>query len=333
MTWNVEEFVNNTLSRSAQAMPPGPEAGARHVAILMALHNGAATVDAQLASFQAQTHRDWSLIVSDDGSTDDGTNRINKFATRIGRPVAMHAGPRMGFAQNFLHLLCAAGPVVPFAALSDQDDVWLPGKLARATEQLAALGDDKPGLYAGRTVICDSDLRPLRPSPLFELPPGFANALVQNIGGGNTMVLNRAALDLAQNTARHANGIVAHDWWLYQLVTGAGGHVIYDPEPMVFYRQHSGNLIGANDTALASAIRLVQLFRGRFRRWNSANIRALISSAHWLTPEARKTLASFERARSGSAFARLCAVDEAGLYRQTRRGDAALKLAAFLRRI
>ena len=40
--------------------------------------------------------------------------------------------------------------------------------------------------------------------------------------------------------------VVAHDWWAYQLVSGAGGTVIYDPEPLVAYRQHSGNLIGGN---------------------------------------------------------------------------------------
>ena len=40
--------------------------------------------------------------------------------------------------------------------------------------------------------------------------------------------------------------MVAHDWWAYQLVSGAGGTVIYDPEPFVAYRQHAGNLIGGN---------------------------------------------------------------------------------------
>ena len=39
---------------------------------------------------------------------------------------------------------------------------------------------------------------------------------------------------------------IAHDWWIYLLVSGAGGTVIYDPEPTVRYRQHGGNLIGGN---------------------------------------------------------------------------------------
>jgi glycosyltransferase involved in cell wall biosynthesis len=333
MIWNVEEFVNQSMSGSARAKPSGKQAGTSHVAILMALHNGARNLDAQLSSLDEQIHDDWSLIVSDDNSTDDGPERIRRHAAGSEHPIALIKGPNLGFAQNFLHLIAAAGPNVPYCALSDQDDVWLPGKLSQALDQLASLPEGKPALYAGRTIICDAKLKPLRPSPLFALPPSFENALVQSIGGGNTMVLNRAALDLAQETARHASGVAAHDWWLYQIISGAGGHVIYDPRPMVLYRQHGGNLIGANDTILASAVRLCQVLRGRFRTWNTANAQALHAASHWLTPDARRTLDEFHRARGGTARSRLNAVRNAGLYRQTRRGNIALALAAMIDRI
>ena len=162
-------------------------------------------------------------------------------------------GPGQGFAQNFLALLRQAGPLVPYAAFCDQDDVWLRHKLARALAHLRTVPRGLPGLYAGRTMICDDDLKPLRASPLFKHPPRFENALVQSIGGGNTMVMNRAALDLLQDTAGQAKGIVSHDWWAYQLIAGAGGVVIYDRMPTVLYRQHSGNLVGASDSAFGGA--------------------------------------------------------------------------------
>ncbi len=44
---------------------------------------------------------------------------------------------------------------------------------------------------------------------------------MQSIAGGNTMVFNRATRDLLVRTA--AAKPVAHDWWLYQLVSGTGG--------------------------------------------------------------------------------------------------------------
>lgn len=326
-----EEIVNQDLVGAETARHE--EMPDDHIVILMALFDGADAVDHQLESYSAQSHGNWSLIVSDDGSTDSGPEQVRAFATNAGRDVTLLQGPRAGFACNFLHLLTAAGPHIPFAALSDQDDVWLPGKLARALQHLADVAPGQPALYAGRTVICDNDLRPLRRSPKFTLPPSFPNALVQSIGGGNTMVLNRAALDLAQETARHARGVVAHDWWLYQIVSGAGGRVIYDPEPMVLYRQHGSNLIGANDRALASVSRLAQLLGGRFRDWNTANLAALEASSHWLTPEARAILAQFRRTRDGPARDRLAALRAAGLYRQTAKGNLALKLAALLNRI
>jgi hypothetical protein len=39
--------------------------------------------------------------------------------------------------------------------------------------------------------------------------------------------------------------VASHDWWVYQLVKGAGGNVYYDPEPTILYRQHAGCLVGS----------------------------------------------------------------------------------------
>ena len=58
------------------------------------------------------------------------------------------------------------------------------------------------------------------------------------------MLFNAAAKGLFE--AAPGLEVVAHDWWAYQLVSGAGGAVVYDPEPMVGYRQHGRNLIGGN---------------------------------------------------------------------------------------
>ena len=333
MTWNAEQIVNQTLGRAEMRARAGPDIEGDHVAVLMGLFNGAANLQDQLISIARQTHGNWSLIVSDDGSTDCGPQLVRTFAEQTAQRVTPIDGPRRGFAQNFLHLLTAAGPVVPYAALSDQDDVWLPDKLDRALAMLRMVPSGRPALYAGRTVICDAKLRPLRLSPLFELPPGFLNALVQCIGGGNTMVLNRAALDLVQQTARHAVGIVSHDWWIYQIVSGSGGHVIYDAKPMVLYRQHGSNIIGANDSPLAGAKRVALVFSGRFRGWNTANIAALDASSHWLTPESRQILAKFRETRRGTPFSRLQALQRSGVYRQSKRGNLALSLGTLLGKV
>jgi glycosyltransferase involved in cell wall biosynthesis len=299
------------------------------VTILLALRNGARYLRDQLESFAAQEGVDWRLVVADDGSTDSGPRIVAEFAaSHAGTQIAMHPGPRAGLAANFLHLLNLAGPDVPHAALSDQDDVWLPEKLARATAQLGECAPGRPAIFCSRTVICDADLAPLGLSPRFTRPPSFRNALIQNIAGGNTMVLNRAALDLAQAASAEAGQVVVHDWWLYQLVTGAGGTVIYDDAPTLLYRQHGGNQIGANTSFQARLRRARMVAGGILRRWNDTNIAALRASAHRLTPENRALLEGFAESRSARLPRRMRNLSWLGLYRQTRGGNASYWCAA-----
>lgn len=330
MTRNLKEFVNHKAVLDTRRDFVGLE----HVSILLAHYNGAALLSDQLESLASQTHRDWSLIISDDGSSDGWLSVARDFAASYpDRQTLLSNGPRRGFAQNFLSLVEFAGPTVPFAAYCDQDDVWLPDKLERAIKALRSIPSGQPALYCGRTMVCDRALRPIGPSPLFRRAPDFANALVQNIGGGNTMVLNRPALDLLQDTRHHAGAIVSHDWWTYQLIAGAGGKVIYDPEPTLLYRQHPGNMIGANASFPARLSRLRRMLTGEFRGWNDANCSALRRAAHWLTPEARVTLDCFQSSRNGKFGARLRALHDAGIYRQTTRGQIALWIAAALKKL
>lgn len=305
------------------------------VAILLAVYNGATYLDAQLSSYLGQQHRDWSLIVSDDGSLDPSSWILTAFATR--HPdiaVWLRPGPRAGFARNFLSLVQAAGPDAPFAALSDQDDVWLPDKLARAISALRRLPQAVPALYCSASLICDAGLRVSGRSHPLRWPTGFANALVQNIAAGNTIVLNRAGLDLVQAAAAEVTGpLFAHDWWIYQLITGAGGLVVHDEHPGVLYRQHGNNQIGANAGLRARLIRLRQLFCGSLRRWNDQNIAALQASRHRLTPVNRARLDSFAQARRSAWPRRLWLMRQSGVYRQGRAAQVSLWAAALVGRL
>ena len=317
--------------------PETPLPGARGV-ILMGLFNGAAHLGAQLASFADQTGANWSLVVGDDGSTDAGPAILGAFADEMGlagREVRLVAGPGQGATLNFLSLLAAA-PDADWLALSDQDDVWLPEHLETGLAALAAVPDGRPALYGACSWICDEDLGRRRKSPVFQRPPGFRNALVQSIAGGNTMLLNRAGADLARAAAREAlaaGGPATHDWWLYQLIAGAGGHVIRDELPTILYRQHGGNLFGTNRGAAAVLRRLAHVLRGDLARWVDANIAALTASAHRLTRENRAILTDFATLRGLGLFARLRGFARAGLHRQGRVGQALLWLALTMKKL
>ena len=139
---------------------------------------------------------------------------------------------------------------------------------------------------------------PLGYSRVFRRPPSFRNALVQSLAGGNTMVLNRKAFELVQRSLARGR-CVAHDWWTYQIVTGAGGRMLYSERPDTLYRQHAGNNVGSNMGLGAAIARIGFVLRGRFREWNEVNLETLERCRDLLSPQALKALDCFLRARAG----------------------------------
>ena len=311
------------------------------LALALATRDGAGWLGAQLDSIAAQTLPPDLVLAGDDGSTDATPDILDAFgAAHPALGLTRVPGPRQGSAANFISLLARLPEGTRHAAFADQDDVWLPGKLARAVDRLAAegRGRDGPVLYCARVTICDDALRPRGATRLPARPMGFGNALAQNVASGNTIVLNAAATAIAREAAARivATGAwpVVHDWWLYQLVTGAGGRAVFDPEPQLMYRQHAGNLIGANAGVLARARRLRHLWVGTYRSWNETNLAALSAAEHLLTPRNAARLRAFRRARArkgvAAAPARLAALRGLGLYRQGRRGQTSLYAAALM---
>lgn len=302
------------------------------VTILLASYRGASFIQAQLDSIAGQTHRNWRLVVSDDGS-DDGTREIAAaFAER--RPsgqVRIIDGPRRGATQNFLHLLSAApGGMIAFC---DQDDVWFPDKLGRAVAVLSR--HEGPAHYAARTIITDAALVPIKESRHFRQPLGFRNALVQAIMAGNTSVFNAQATAILRRCApeAQARNIESHDWWAYQITSGTGAALIHDPRPALFYRQHARSVMGRNDTAAAMSQRIAMLLAGDYGGWLAANHAALDAVRSELLPENRQILDRFGTALRQQGPLAASSMARLGLYRQTGAGTAALFAAALLGRL
>ena len=305
---------------------------AAQVAILMCTKDGAAFLGQQLESIADQTHTNWRLFVSDDGSTDATREILKRFAATHRQPTTIRNGPGKGACANFLSLAIDPRIDADYFAFSDQDDIWHEDKIRRALTWLAAVPADVPGLYCGRTELMSVDKRSYGFSPVFTRPPAFRNALVQSLGGGNTMVFNRATKKLLELAG--TLDVVLHDWWLYQLVSAADGGVHYDPQPMLKYRQHPDNLIGSNLGWRARFVRLRMMLNGRFRDWNAMNIAALRRlPAQLMRTGNREVLELFAKARSASLLKRLDYLRQSGVYRQTLLGNIGLFVAAILRKI
>lgn len=305
------------------------------VTVLLAIRNGGTELEPQLDSYLDQTLKPACILASDDGSTDDSRAVFTRFAERAraaGVTCQLFDGPQRGPTANFLSLLARPGPDSTHVALSDQDDIWLPGKLEDAVARLSP-HTGTPTLVGTRSWEWDpdSDRRQLsRPVPE---PHDFRHALVQNYAGGNTMVLNRAGIDLVQSALPRIQDAAVHDWWLYQMVSGAGGTVLLGETPHILYRQHHRNQIGAN-TGLESKLRRFNaMLHGTYRSWNDLNVAALMATRDLLTPEARQILTRFAEARQGPLHKRLAMLHATGLHRKGHVNQATLWLAAMLGKI
>ena len=303
------------------------------VCIFMGTYNGEKYLAEQLLSIENQTHKNWRVILSDDGSVDTTLTIAKGFQEKWGSDrLEIRQGPQQGFSKNFLSLACDRGVNADYYAFSDQDDVWMADKLAKALVYFNQENNlNIPRLYCGRVKLVDQHLKPLGFSPLFVLPRSFRNALVQSIAGGNTMVFNQSVKKLLEKSG--LQNVVSHDWWLYQLVKGAGGVVYYDSEPSLLYRQHNGAVMGSNCSLKAKIERICYVLNGRFKKWNTINYEALMNIYHLLTKDNQDILTLYGRFRGGRFRDRVRLLEVCGLYRQTWQGTLSLWLATIINKI
>lgn len=213
--------------------------------VLLSTYQGGRYLLAFLDSLVAQTARDWFLSIRDDGSSDDSVEIVRRHSRLHGYEVRWHAssGTRLGYPETYFTLLQAATqPIVFFA---DQDDLWLPEKLAVMEPEVHAYGDT-PALVHTDLIVVDSNNRELAPSFL-DLERGrpprsdtLLGLLLMNYVTGAAAACNLALC----HAIRRPRVSVPHDWWA-ALTAVLLGRVRYLDIAPVRYRQHGGNAIGA----------------------------------------------------------------------------------------
>lgn len=232
-----------------------PDPALPRVAVLLATYNGASYLQAQLDSLRAQRDVAVRLHVRDDGSTDATCAILQQHAQTWPELADAAPQPNLGAARSFMALLQTAPDDAEYYAFCDQDDVWLPDKLARATAALAH--DQGPALYCSNLECVTQELAVIG-VPAAYRNMRFQHILFENIATGCTVVLNARARALIIGDPPQ-NGLVMHDWWC-ALVIAALGRIHYDPEPGVRYRQHGSNTIGMHPGWLSQDARNLKRF-------------------------------------------------------------------------
>lgn len=223
------------------------------VDLLLATYNGARHLPAQLDSILGQTHQNFRLLVSDDGSRDETLAVLSRYEERFaGRLIVLpNPAPGRGTVCNFENLMqaCLSDGLADWAAFCDQDDVWLPRKVEAALAAMQSLearvGREAPCVVHSDLVVVDEALNVIHPSFAGHqrLDPAHCSAtslLSINQVTGCAMMVNRALLQAALPLPASA---IMHDWWC-ALLAGSGGRSFLS-EPLILYRQHGANQLGA----------------------------------------------------------------------------------------
>lgn len=224
------------------------------VKVVMCCHNGAAFLEAQLASIMSQTRAVDVVHVFDFASTDGTRALLEALASRWPVIQVRLVDDAPGVARSFFRALAAMLPACAPAdliLLSDQDDVWNPDKveiLVAAIE--AARQEQGERIVAFHDVsLVDEDLNVLKRSFYdhgpFRIPRDltFERLLVANPIIGHTIALTMPMAELAVRILRPERYIM-HDWAIALLASQCGRFLFVDRQ-LSLYRQHSTNILGA----------------------------------------------------------------------------------------
>lgn len=216
--------------------------------ILVATYNGESFLKNQLNSLLNQTYTEFNIIIRDDGSTDNTLKILNEFKSLYPDKITLVEGTPTGSAKNnFFELMNHAKS--DYIMFCDQDDYWLPDKVELTLAKMKQIEKDNlPSLVHTDLFVTDKDLNITHKSfykmQHFDksMKCTLGKAIAQNTVTGCTVMINRPLLELAKND--NCRSIIMHDWWL-SILAAAFGTVAAVKKPLMLYRQHGNNSVGA----------------------------------------------------------------------------------------
>jgi glycosyltransferase involved in cell wall biosynthesis len=227
---------------------PAPATKQASLSVALCTYNGARFLEAQLDSFLVQTRLPDELVACDDGSTDDTLAILERFQRHAPFPVRIvRSEGRLGSTKNFERAIgLCTGDLI---ATSDQDDVWVPEKLALSEAAFAI--EPGRGLIFTDADVVDEELHPIGHKMWDAMRFGFRGRRLVRLGRAFDVLLRQWLVTGATMMFRAEyrpfilpipeNWI--HDGWI-AFIIGALAEVGCVERPTVKYRQHSAQQIG-----------------------------------------------------------------------------------------
>lgn len=235
------------------------------VAVLLATFNGEKFIKEQLDSIINQSYKDFTLYISDDGSTDGTVEMIKEYQKKYPSIITVldEHKPTGSACKNFLYLLeQVASDVYLFC---DQDDVWLENHIAVFIEKYQKIYSGKkniPILIHSDTVIVDEKLNVLCNSGFKYMgvplnPEKHSYYVMNNVSGCASMInesLKQMVFYNKKELTLHQKDLLMHDHF-FACIASIMGEKYVIPEPTLLYRQHTGNVCGAGKRSICQKIK------------------------------------------------------------------------------
>ena len=231
------------------------------LAILLSTYNGEAFLAEQLNSILGQSVNDFVIVVRDDGSSDGTVEILANFAAEYPDNFCLlpddnqNLGARESFGSLMRYVLehrQALQLERAYMMFADQDDIWVEDKIAREFESLLQLEQDgdsiRPTLVHSNLEVIDRDGERIANSfidyqGLKTERDNLVNMALSNLVTGCTALINQ---ELAKKALPIPENAIMHDWWLAVTAAAFGAREFIDA-PLVRYRQHETNAIGAQE--------------------------------------------------------------------------------------
>ena len=224
------------------------------ITIIMAVYNGQEYIREQLESLKDQTYTEWRLVIRDDRSSDKTAEIVKKFSDEVEQEVIFKVNEKpSGSAKNNFALLINDAKESDYVMFCDQDDIWKKDKIEITFNKMKQAeeryGRDFPLLVHGDVEVIDENGN-INADSMFEMSHINADSklpqiLIQNHVTGCTMMCNKK---LIAGISEYASSeyIIMHDY-LAALYASVFGKIEDIRKPLLSYRQHSGNSVGAKN--------------------------------------------------------------------------------------
>ncbi len=304
------------------------------VAVIIAFYNGNKYIEEQLKSIYAQTHKNIKIFIFDDNSANNLKQNLVNLNKKNSLISIIKREENVGYAKNFLYGIRDIHEYFDYYAFCDQDDIWEKNKIEIGLKSCELKNNNEPKLYFSRTAYYNSDCtREIGESKKHKKAPIFKNALVQNIAGGNTIILNKKGRDILCSTLI-SEDYTAHDWWSYQVISGVNGEIIRSNDKTVKYRQHKENIVGLNNSFKEKINRLMYFFSGEYKNWCKVNIKNLYLNKNLISTDNLETLNNFSNAiESTNIFEKIKYFKKSGVYRQSTSENIILLIGLLLNKL